>query len=362
MTRTSLALISICATLSCKSAEGANVCTQPWPDVCDGSQASAYCTRYAPPLAQPIDWLGVRANLINVIFGRSNGSLPTENALPDAIIPVSGNTSSGCWCSTLGNCDANSCSWASNMTKLVFSISAQVNASFNLVLNSTVFWTLNTSGVASVLYGGPDDPYFPPYPEAPLRRSDTLVIHHQGHNSPCNVSGGDPDFDSTVDWLNQLGYDVFNLHMPLYQVNQVQGVPCDHELFAKWEAEGVSVFRFFLEPVVRAINYATKELGYKQIVMMGLSGGGWTTTLLGALDHRIALSMPVAGSVPCDFWHTSWDFEQYCNNVREWSARCAWCVGGHCSFLFFRALLSASASYCVLQSWAMVANYTSLCV
>ena len=55
--------------------------------------------------------------------------------------------------------------------------------------------------------------------------------------------------------------------------------------------------------------------------------GGWTTTFAGGLDDRISLSMPVAGSLPCDFHHTSWDYEQLCN-----------------------------------MKWAMVANYTSLYV
>jgi hypothetical protein len=198
-------------------ASAADVCTQPWPDVCNGTESSLHCTPYAPPLPEPTDWLAVRSALINSVFGRTNGSLP-ESSTPDNIIPVAGNTSSGCWCSTLSNCEASECSWSSNMTKLVFTISANVNATFDLVLNSTVFWTLNTSGVAAVVYGGPDEPQFPAYPFPPQRLSDTLVIHHQGHNSPCNVSNGDPDFDGTVDWLNQLGYDVMNVHMPLYQV------------------------------------------------------------------------------------------------------------------------------------------------
>ena len=46
--------------------------------------------------------------------------------------------------------------------------------------------------------------------------------------------------------------------------------------------------------------------------MMGLSGGGWTTTLAAALDPRIDLSIPIAGSIPCNFGHTSIDFEQFC--------------------------------------------------
>ena len=31
--------------------------------------------------------------------------------------------------------------------------------------------------------------------------------------------------------------------------------------------------------------------------MIGLSGGGWSTTVAAALDPRIGLSLPVAGSV-----------------------------------------------------------------
>lgn len=52
--------------------------------------------------------------------------------------------------------------------------------------------------------------------------------------------------------------------------------------------------RFFIEPVVLTINYAL-TLGYKRIIMSGLSGGGWTTTVAAAIDPRIQLSMPGAG-------------------------------------------------------------------
>ena len=52
--------------------------------------------------------------------------------------------------------------------------------------------------------------------------------------------------------------------------------------------------------------------------MAGLSGGGWTTTIASALDPRIVLSFPVAGSVPFamrdehpgDPYHDLGDFEQ----------------------------------------------------
>ena len=37
---------------------------------------------------------------------------------------------------------------------------------------------------------------------------------------------------------------------------------------------------------------------YKDINMVGLSGGGWTTNLLAAIDERIKYSFSVAGSMP----------------------------------------------------------------
>jgi hypothetical protein len=38
--------------------------------------------------------------------------------------------------------------------------------------------------------------------------------------------------------------------------------------------------------------------------MLGLSGGGWSTTLAAAVDPRIQLSFPTAGSVPPGLFRT----------------------------------------------------------
>ena len=293
-----------------------NVCTRAWPDVCPPQGGGpAGCVPFAPPPPAPTDWLALRARLINELFGVTNGTLPARG--PDYVIPIGGPTSRGCWCSTLGNCDAASCTWASNQTLLIHTITVPVNASFTLTLNSTVTLTLNTSGVAPVNYA-PLNAVFPDVPFPPTRRSDTLVVLHQGHDQPpCVLPDGLADFDGTIDWLNQLGYDVANHDMPTYQANAVNiyNATCDHAFFAQFAAQGAPFMRVFLEPVVRTINYALGELGYKRVVMAGLSGGGWSTVLMSAIDPRIALSVPVAGSMPCDFQHTSWDFEQLCNNT-----------------------------------------------
>lgn len=305
-----------------------NVCTREWPDFCPQTGGGPVgCVPYAPPPPQPTDWLSIRANLINTLFGVKDGKLPTTG--PDYIIPSNGPTSQGCWCSTLGNCPSSSCQWESNQTKLIHTITVPVNASFTLVLNSTVTWTLNTSGVAPINYN-PLDPVFPEVPLPPTRRSDTLVIYHQGHDQPpCLLDNPLTDFDGTIDFFNQLGYDVANHDMPTYQANALNpyNVSCNHAFFEQFAAQGAPFLRVFLEPVIRTINYALGELGYQRVVMAGLSGGGWSTVMLGAIDPRIALTIPIAGSMPCDFQHTSWDFEQFCNS-----------------------------------SWALVANYSSLYV
>ena len=69
--------------------------------------------------------------------------------------------------------------------------------------------------------------------------------------------------------------------------------------------------------MIRTLNYALNTLGYKRAIMIGKSGGGWTTTLIAALDPRVALSFPIAGSIPLNFHHISWDFEQMPRNASE---------------------------------------------
>src|SRR5206468_3419492 len=54
----------------------------------------------------------------------------------------------------------------------------------------------------------------------------------------------------------------------------------------------------FLEPVAVALNYIAPRHPFRSISMIGISGGGWTTTLYAAVDPRVSRSYPVAGSLP----------------------------------------------------------------
>lgn len=280
---------------------------------------------YAAPYPDGIDLAAVRANFTNTLFGRTDGKLP-DTVMPDYIMPVAGNNARGCLCSYLGTCDAFTCTWSSNLTHLIFTTSVAVNASYTLAVNSTVHYSLNTSGVAPVGYPamgpaimpGEDGPVYPP-----LSRSRVLVLIHNGHASPCDNRSCSADWDGSADVLNQLGYDTMSLDMPGIACNQIPAQEAEggcantggHAWFQQFEQAGVPIGRFFIEPIIRAVNYATSVLGYESIAMIGLSGGGWSTTMAAAADPRIRLSVPVAGSIPCDFHHTSWDYEQYCNHT-----------------------------------------------
>ena len=109
--------------------------------------------------------------------------------------------------------------------------------------------------------------------------------------------------------------------MPLFGDNKSfapKGLGSHNDL-AKLVTRDIEPIRYFLEPVVVAINYSIKHLAPEDVVMIGLSGGGWTTTLCAAIDPRIRLSVPVAGTLP-DYLRVgrpgdTGDWEQYYSDL-----------------------------------------------
>ena len=82
--------------------------------------------------------------------------------------------------------------------------------------------------------------------------------------------------------------------------------------------------KLFLEPVVEVLNYLEEYYEYELFSMVGISGGGWTTTIVSAIDTRIKLSFPVAGTVPIflrnsddgiDWEQSVHDFYRIANNL-----------------------------------------------
>jgi len=247
------------------------------------------------------DFMQCRRNLIAQIFNAS--ALPTK-AAPDFTFneseshPMRGWPAPGGGAAAAGSAAGDTIAWRNGRQRLVWTLAGVAT---NLTLNATVFHTFNTSGDAPANY--PPPPAAPGCPSAAAspdyasyaRRGGTLVLYHNGHETATCT----PNYDGVVDHLNQLGYDVMELMMPLLGCNDAPqyGSPKKHAWFRQWEERGEATMRFFVEPVVLAVNYAV-ALGYEHIVLLGLSGGGWTTTLAAAVDARIELSIPTAGSVP----------------------------------------------------------------
>lgn len=135
----------------------------------------------------------------------------------------------------------------------------------------------------------------------PLHPNGKLIIYHQGHLGSF-ARGKD-----TINFFLAEGYTVMAYSMPLYGYNNHPVVNLPHAGSVQFSSHdqlqylepfihGLTL-KFFVEPIVEGVNYVTR-LGFTQIAMLGISGGGWTTTLAAAVDTRIQKSYPAAGSAP----------------------------------------------------------------
>lgn len=135
----------------------------------------------------------------------------------------------------------------------------------------------------------------------PVSGNGRVVLYHQGHRG---------DFIQGKEVIGKLldnGYSVVAFSMPVYGMNiqPIVNLPklgllkiTDHDKMKFLQPASGHPVKYFAEPIVAVINYLKKNFKYKDITMIGISGGGWTTTLAAALDTRIRYSFPVAGTYP----------------------------------------------------------------
>ena len=161
-------------------------------------------------------------------------------------------------------------------------------------------------------------------------RRNRCVVFCEGHGwtndddeSPFPLNNGTGIW-RTVTSLIADGYDVISYYMPGYWTDPATGIENQGSIEPDWvdppiprntgaashdwlfdhhvpqRATG-STWRAFLTMPILCLNYA-ESLGFDDLNAVGLSGGGWTTTLIAALDTRIQKSYAVAGSVPLYAW------------------------------------------------------------
>jgi len=134
----------------------------------------------------------------------------------------------------------------------------------------------------------------------PENANGSAAIYHQGHGGKFNIG------INTIRAFLEKGYHVFAMSMPLLGMNRRPVVDTErygklilhshNQMILLSPAQGHPL-KYFMEPVAAVSNYAWK-FNFERLIMIGLSGGGWTTTLYAALDPRIDISYPVAGTLP----------------------------------------------------------------
>jgi len=129
-----------------------------------------------------------------------------------------------------------------------------------------------------------------------------LILYHQGHK------GGFLKGRKTIEFFLKKGFHVMAFSMPLKGMNNQptvvlppsgESVKLDkHKKLRFLRSSKRSPIKFFMEPIALGINHVKKTNPDWEISMVGVSGGGWTTVVYSALDPRVQLSFPVAGSLP----------------------------------------------------------------
>lgn len=106
---------------------------------------------------------------------------------------------------------------------------------------------------------------------------DRVVILHQGHDTFDGKNFPEINMVPIAERLAALGYTVYGFEMP--------ALPHDPP-----------IDRFY-RPVLDLIDQLPEGV---PVFMMGISGGGWTTTVVTALSPRIIRGYSVAGDLPLD--------------------------------------------------------------
>lgn len=132
-----------------------------------------------------------------------------------------------------------------------------------------------------------------------------LVVLHHGHASTLDDSPSPEDIgygmQRTINALLSNGYGVLGVFMPHMRPGDAR--KRSHESMFHTNTVG-SPIKYFLEPTAIGLNYLKTRSRvdgfpkYRVFHMVGLSGGGWTTTVYAAIDPTIRCSFPVAGTIP----------------------------------------------------------------
>ena len=130
----------------------------------------------------------------------------------------------------------------------------------------------------------------------PKKPNNRLMLYHQGHRGYFIIG------KKALKQFIKEGFIIYAFSMPLTGKNNNPIVKIDkigtlrlrpHEHLMYLE----NPIQYFIRPVITMINYSLDKK-FDDLTMVGFSGGGWTTTLVAAMDSRINYSFPISGTLP----------------------------------------------------------------
>ena len=121
-----------------------------------------------------------------------------------------------------------------------------------------------------------------------------LVIYHHG------FAGEIRDVPEVIGGFLERGYEVLGVNMMAYGGNTNYIWTVDGKrLNLNFDLDKIEKpLRYHFEPLVVGVNYALALGDYTAIHMVGFSAGAFFTTVMAAIDERIARSYPIAGVYP----------------------------------------------------------------
>tara|TARA_B110000467_G_C18307414_1_gene475630 strand:+ start:291 stop:1454 length:1164 start_codon:yes stop_codon:yes gene_type:complete len=163
----------------------------------------------------------------------------------------------------------------------------------------------------------------------PKISNNDLIIYHQGHTSSSLRGYDSHSFEQDKEIIKNFldnNYSVLIFSMPGQGMNNEPVVEISnlgkitlnsHDHFKLIESETLRPIKFFIDPVIITLNHMEKNHNFESFNMIGLSGGGWSTIIISALDDRIQKSYSVAGSFPIWMRSDPSNFGDYEQTVPE---------------------------------------------
>jgi hypothetical protein len=161
------------------------------------------------------------------------------------------------------------------------------------------------------------------YEFVPTARNDRLLVYNQGHVRdrrlvfrPATALGA----DNVLRVFLEQGYTILFIQMPLLGDNADPRFPVHeeanpHDALGRRKRDDFNPLQAFFQPIRVALNYARTRRSYSEVSMMGVSGGGWATTVYAAIDPGVRASFPVAGSMPASL---NQGLDDPCRHGMDW--------------------------------------------